>query len=29
MATTLVNPDGLPAIDAYRQVSIASGSGLV
>ncbi|UUU26609.1 RidA family protein [Streptomyces sp. DSM 40750] len=29
MAITLVNPDGLPKIDAYRQVSIASGSKLV
>ncbi|WP_411123468.1 RidA family protein [Streptomyces sp. x-19] len=29
MAITLVNPDGLPEIDAYRQVSIASGSRLV
>ena len=29
MAVTLVNPDGLPAIDAYRQVSIATGSRLV
>lgn len=29
MAITLVNPDGLPAIDAYRQVSIATGSRLV
>ncbi|MFG2502155.1 RidA family protein [Streptomyces sp. NPDC048441] len=29
MAITLVNPDGLPQIDAYRQVSIASGSRLV
>ncbi|MFI1328845.1 RidA family protein [Streptomyces sp. NPDC020845] len=26
MAITLVNPDGLPEIDVYRQVSIASGS---
>ncbi|KAK1184870.1 RidA family protein [Streptomyces sp. NBS 14/10] len=26
MAITLVNPDGLPKIDVYRQVSIASGS---
>ncbi|GGX84696.1 RidA family protein [Streptomyces minutiscleroticus] len=29
MAVTLVNPDGLPEIDVYRQVSIASGSKLV
>ncbi|MFC9824938.1 RidA family protein [Streptomyces erythrochromogenes] len=29
MAITLVNPDGLPQIDAYRQVSIATGSKLV
>ncbi|MCC5579979.1 RidA family protein [Microtetraspora sp. AC03309] len=29
MAITLVNPSGLPEIDAYRQVSIASGSKLV
>ncbi len=29
MAITLVNPSGLPEIDAYRQVSIASGSQLV
>ncbi|NBM20583.1 RidA family protein [Streptomyces sp. GC420] len=29
MAITLVNPGGLPEIDAYRQVSIASGSKLV
>ncbi|WP_210589257.1 RidA family protein [Streptomyces sp. GESEQ-35] len=26
MAITLVNPEGLPEIDVYRQVSIASGS---
>ncbi|MGW2231793.1 RidA family protein [Streptomyces formicae] len=26
MAITLVNPSGLPEIDVYRQVSIASGS---
>ena len=26
MAITLVNPDGLPKIDVYRQVSIASGA---
>ncbi|MFF4054390.1 RidA family protein [Streptomyces sp. NPDC001668] len=29
MAITLLNPDGLPKIDVYRQVSIASGSKLV
>ncbi|MGW2515200.1 RidA family protein [Streptomyces scopuliridis] len=29
MAITLVNPGGLPKIDAYRQVSIATGSKLV
>ncbi|MFB6617982.1 RidA family protein [Streptomyces sp. NPDC085524] len=29
MAITLVNPEGLPEIDAYRQVSIATGSKLV
>ncbi|MFI7246287.1 RidA family protein [Streptomyces qinglanensis] len=29
MPVTLVNPAGLPAIDAYRQVSLASGSRLV
>ncbi|UUU28967.1 RidA family protein [Streptomyces sp. CA-210063] len=29
MAITFVNPGGLPKIDAYRQVSIASGSKLV
>ncbi|MFE3323357.1 RidA family protein [Streptomyces sp. NPDC059176] len=29
MAITLVNPTGLPEIDVYRQVSIASGSRLV
>ncbi|MGW7369784.1 RidA family protein [Streptomyces sp. NPDC054841] len=29
MAITLVNPNGLPKIDAYRQVSIATGSKLV
>ncbi|MET9825959.1 MULTISPECIES: RidA family protein [Streptomyces] len=29
MAITLVNPDGLPEVDVYRQVSIASGSKLV
>ncbi|NUW31194.1 RidA family protein [Nonomuraea sp. SMC257] len=29
MTITLVNPGGLPEIDAYRQVSIATGSRLV
>lgn len=29
MAITLVNPAGLPAIDAYRQVSVSTGSKLV
>ena len=29
MAITLVNPGGLPEIDAYKQVSIATGSKLV
>ncbi|MGG7569493.1 RidA family protein [Streptomyces sirii] len=29
MAITLVNPVGLPEIDAYQQVSIATGSKLV
>ncbi|WP_031479832.1 RidA family protein [Streptomyces bicolor] len=29
MAITLVNPTGLPEIDAYRQVSVASGSRIV
>jgi enamine deaminase RidA (YjgF/YER057c/UK114 family) len=29
MAITLVNPDGLPTTDVYRQVSVASGSRLV
>ena len=29
MAITLVNPAGLPEIDVYRQVSIATGSKLV
>ncbi|MEU9125430.1 RidA family protein [Streptomyces sp. NPDC048506] len=29
MAITLVNPKGLPEIDAYRQVSIATGTKLV
>ncbi|MFE7648014.1 RidA family protein [Streptomyces phaeoluteigriseus] len=29
MAITLLNPSGLPEIDVYRQVSIATGSKLV
>ncbi|WP_062987446.1 RidA family protein [Nocardia anaemiae] len=29
MAITLKNPEGLPKIDVYRQVAIASGSKLV
>lgn len=29
MAVTLVNPDGLPKPEAYRQLSIATGSKLV
>jgi enamine deaminase RidA (YjgF/YER057c/UK114 family) len=29
MAITLKNPDGLPKIDVYRQVAIASGTKLV
>ncbi|MEV7585348.1 RidA family protein [Streptomyces erythrochromogenes] len=29
MAITLINPTGLPKIDAYRQVSVATGSKLV
>lgn len=29
MAVTLINPEGLPQIDAYRQVAVASGSKLV
>ncbi|MFE5486512.1 RidA family protein [Streptomyces sp. NPDC056527] len=29
MAITLVNPDGLPTVDAYRQVAVASGSRMV
>ncbi|AXB41171.1 RidA family protein [Amycolatopsis albispora] len=29
MAINLVDPDGLPKVDLYRQVSIASGSKLV
>ena len=29
MAITLVNPQGLPQVDIYRQVSVATGSRLV
>ncbi|MFI8100638.1 RidA family protein [Streptomyces sp. NPDC086023] len=29
MAITLINPDGLPRIDVYRQVAIASGTRMV
>lgn len=29
MAVTLVNPPGLPVVDVYHQVSVASGSRLV
>jgi enamine deaminase RidA (YjgF/YER057c/UK114 family) len=29
MAITLVNPEGLPQVDRYRQVSVATGSRLV
>ncbi|MDA5285438.1 RidA family protein [Streptomyces sp. Isolate_45] len=29
MAVTLLNPEGLPEIDVYRQVSIATGTKLV
>lgn len=29
MPITLVNPGGLPKVDAYRQVSVATGSKLV
>ena len=29
MTITLVNPEGLPRIDVYRQVSVATGSRLV
>ncbi len=29
MAITLVNPGGLPTVDAYRQASVATGSKLV
>lgn len=29
MTITLLNPDGLPKVDIYRQVSVATGSRLV
>lgn len=29
MPITLINPEGLPAVDLYRQVSVATGSKLV
>ncbi|MFG3256860.1 RidA family protein [Streptomyces sp. NPDC048172] len=29
MSITLVNPDGLPKVDAYRQVAVATGTRLV
>ncbi|CCH34066.1 RidA family protein [Actinosynnema sp. NPDC047251] len=29
MAITLMDPDGLPQVDAYRQVAVATGSRLV
>ncbi|MFD6230290.1 RidA family protein [Streptomyces sp. NPDC060232] len=29
MAITLMNPDGLPQIDVYRQVAVASGGRMV
>lgn len=29
MAITLVNPEGLPQVDIYRQVSVATGSRMV
>jgi enamine deaminase RidA (YjgF/YER057c/UK114 family) len=29
MAIALVNPEGLPKVDIYRQVSVATGSKLV
>jgi enamine deaminase RidA (YjgF/YER057c/UK114 family) len=29
VSITLLNPDGLPVIDVYRQVSIATGSRLI
>ncbi|MFI5729816.1 RidA family protein [Kribbella sp. NPDC051587] len=29
MAITLINPDGLPAVDVYQQVAIATGTRLV
>ena len=29
MAITLLNPEGMPEVDLYRQVSVATGSKLV
>ena len=29
MAIALINPEGLPEVDAYRQVSVATGSKMV
>lgn len=29
MAITLINPDGLPKVELYRQVAVATGSRLV
>ncbi|MFE0424783.1 RidA family protein [Streptomyces sp. NPDC058953] len=29
MTVALINPDGLPTVDVYRQVAVASGSRLV
>jgi len=29
MPVTFINPDGLPAVDLYRQVSVAEGSKMV
>ncbi|GAA4232767.1 RidA family protein [Actinomadura meridiana] len=29
MVVTLINPDGLPKVDLYRQVSVATGSKMV
>ena len=29
MAVTLVNPNGLPEVDVYRQVSVATGAKLI
>ena len=29
MTITLINPDGLPKVDIYRQVSVATGSKLI